>query len=179
MILITERFISPSANAHLVCLADNEIFIAKGKRNNPSSSNLDVICLVEADRLEGLQSDNEVREYYRQDWKYAVANDQTEDSLDDWIEYAREEEPADDEYYPGKDESGCDIFNYEYNEGAREFIDEYLSENEDIEVGTWEASGCYTPSQDSDIQIIFDYDLFKRFCPWFDIDAIEDDIIYE
>ena len=104
----------------------------------------DVLRPVSTEDLEKRRDPSEIKEYCRDLWKEAVRAGVTEDSLDDYVDAVIAESDMDDneEMYPGKDESDCDYLIPDIREEA----DTYMSEEEGIEIGTWESSGCYEPS---------------------------------
>lgn len=100
--------------------------------------------------LEYWQSYEGAKEYLIDFWKDAVWNGDVTCSLDEYIELSMNE-LADDEDYLGKDNSWCDVF--EDYETLREVVDKFILDEYGEEVGTWEASGCYTPHNKFDFVI--------------------------
>lgn len=114
---------------------DKEIFI-EGEHN------CDVIRLVDKDTLEKLHTKEGLIEYGWDDlWKEAVRCGATTDGLDDWLDAVLDEEDNGDEMFAGKDDS----FVNELTDEERAIADKYILDTYGIEVGTWEASGCYPP----------------------------------
>ena len=133
-----------------VGIYEKEIFIAKvkdGKMARDYCGDLyfcDVLRPVSTDMLETLRDPDVRRDEYKDLWKEAVYAGRTEDGLDDWLEEVWEEEMDEDdpESYPGKDDSGCEYLTEDFRKEA----DDFLLKHEDIEVGTWESSGSYSPT---------------------------------
>lgn len=126
-----------------VGISNQEIFIAQikdGKFDYFSG----VLRPVSTEQLEYMRDMDERRDEYKEFWKEAVRADMTEDSLDDWMEqvWSEDFDEDDPEDYPGKDDSDMQYL----SEEDRRAADEYLEENEDFEVGTWECGGCYSPA---------------------------------
>ena len=130
----------------------NEVFIAnvedgkfaKDYFGNPHFSG--VIRPVTTDQLEDFRDPDEFREDYKDRWKEAVNADATEDSFDDWFDMVWNEDYDEDdpEDYPGKDDSDCEYLTEDFRKEA----DNFLLEHEDIEVGTWESAGSYSPNHE-------------------------------
>ena len=123
-----------------VGIYNNEIFIARIE--DGVLAGFDVLRLVSTEQLDYLRDKYERTDEYKYLWKEAVKNDKTELGLDDWLDSIWEDEydEDDEEDFPGKDSSFLDYL----SEEDRKAADEYL-ETLGIEVGTWEASGCYAP----------------------------------
>ena len=119
----------------------NEIFIASIE-DGVFNGSFDVLRPVSTEQLVYLRDKYEREDEYKDLWKEAVRAGNTELGLDDWIDDVWEEEydEDDEEDFPGKDSSFLDYL----SEEDRKAADEYL-ETLGIEVGTWEASGCYSP----------------------------------
>jgi hypothetical protein len=123
-----------------VGIYNNEIFIAcieDGVLNG-----FDVIRLVSTAQLDDLRDRYEREDEYKDLWKEMVKNDKTELGFSDWLDdvWYEEFDEDDEEDFPGKDSSFLDYLSEEDREAADKFL-----ETQDIEVGTWEASGCYAP----------------------------------
>lgn len=127
---------------NVVGIYNQEIFIAAVE--NGEVKRWDVLRPVSASRLESLRDENEIKEYCRDLWKEAVRAGATEQSLDEYVEdvIAECEMDENEEMYPGKDKSDCEYLLPELREEA----DAYMLEKEDVEIGTWESSGCYAPN---------------------------------
>lgn len=116
---------------------DKEIFI-EGEHN------CDVIRLVDKDTLKELRTAEGQINYGADElWKEAVRCGATTDGLDDWLEeYMNESfDECDEEDFPCKDNSFVD----ELTDEERAIADKYILDTYGIEIGTWEASGCYPP----------------------------------
>jgi hypothetical protein len=127
----------------------NEIFIAEVKDGkftknyygDPRFSG--VLRPVSSDMLETLRNPDERRGEYKDLWKQAVQAGSTEDSFEDWLEevWSEEMDEDDPESFPGKDDSDCEYLTEDFRKEA----DDFLLEHENIEVGTWESAGSYSP----------------------------------
>ena len=105
-------------------------------------SNMCVLRYMTKEDLEYWQSYDGVKEYVKDIWKDAVWNGDVTCSLDEYIELSMNE-LSNDEDFVGKDDSWCEVF--EDYEILRELVDKFILCEYGEEVGTWEASGCYTP----------------------------------
>lgn len=131
-----------------VGIYDKEIFFARlidgkpycGIDNRPV---FDVIRPVEDGSLDYLRNQDERAEEYKDFWKQAVAADATEEGFWDWFDATWKEEFDEDdpEDFPGKDSSDCQYL----DEEKRLAADNFLYNEYDMRVGTWESSGCYAP----------------------------------
>lgn len=147
-----------------ICLADNELYLIKKKEIDCGGLSVYIIRPVTKDELEYRRSEEGEKEYMREVWQMAVAGGNTESSLAEYVEEARTEwdTESDPEMFLYKDNSlECGVFD-DYPE-LRKIIDDYLLENEDIEVGTWEDSACgQCRVKEEMTQIVFDEELWKR-----------------
>lgn len=127
----------------------NEIFIAKvedGKFAKNYYGDLHfsgVLRPVSVDMLENYRDPDKRRGEYKDYWKQAVQAGSTEDGFENWLEevWSEEMDEDDPESYPGKDDSGCEYLTEDFRKEA----DGFLLEHGDIEVGTWESAGSYSP----------------------------------
>lgn len=119
----------------------------------------DVIRPVSKEHLEAMHEPSEVKEQIRDIWQCLVQDGKTELGLNEFVEQAMSEEDDGDERFVGKDDSFCDIF--DYNEKLRDFCDKYINFTQDIEVGTWEASGCFKPEGHFDL--VFNKEIAEEF----------------
>lgn len=147
-----------------VGIYNNEIFIANFNEDG-TIMGFDVLRPVSTSQLEYFRDESEIKERVRDLWIEAVRTGRYEDSLDDYAQGVIDETDMDDEEnYPFKDESGLEYL----TEDEREKADAFLLETEDIEVGTWEASGSYSPT----IEVHHNdgwYSDFKKFDLVFDL----------
>ena len=127
-----------------VGIFDGEIYIANIDTKTDKIRNFDVLRPVSEDDLDSRRSDDNVRDYCKEQWQMAVSSGYYEESLDTFIEEQEEEYEVDDddENFVGK---MADALDYLSDEDRQE-ADEFMSEHEGIEIGTWEDSGCYAPS---------------------------------
>ena len=138
-----------------VGIYDTEIFIIRlvdgkpycGIDNKPI---FDVIRPVEDSDLDRLRNQDERADEYKDFWKQAVAAGDTEESFQDWYDSLWEEEFDEDdpEDFPGKDDSDCQYL----DEEKRLAADNFLYNEYDMRVGTWESAGLYPPREG-----VFDY----------------------
>lgn len=127
-----------SKTNNVVGISNKEIFIK-------SKYGFHVLRPVEKDVLEELRTVEGQINYGADDlWREAVQAGITTDGLDDWMETYMSEsfDETDEEDFPCKDNSSCD----ELSEEDRELADKYLLEEYNLEVGTWECSGSFSPN---------------------------------
>ena len=129
-----------------VGIYDKEIFIANFDENG-NIAHFDVLRPVEASMLSDLRDADTYKEYCRELWEQAVLAGNTEESLLDFAQELIDEADVDDdeEAFPLKDESGLEYLTQE----EREVADNFLEAEYGIEVGTWEASGCFPPTMET------------------------------
>jgi len=151
-----------------------------------------VVRPVSVSDLERYQSDEFIYDDCDDLWRDRVNHDKKyTGSLDDFVEEVKAQYGCDEENYPFKDESFCDVFedetdymplpdweDYEFEESdllfgkddkplpvkLRKFVDMYIEFETGEAVGTWEASGCFSPCLDRDYHkpAKFDYVLNER-----------------
>ena len=114
-------------------------------------SNMCVLRYVEQSDLAYRQSFSGTREFVEDIWREDVYNNGVTCSLDEYVEMVMNNEIIDDEDFVGKDDSWCEVF--EDYETLRELVDKFILDEYGEEVGTWEASGCYTPKAKFDFVI--------------------------
>ena len=108
------------------------------------STSCDVIRPVSRERLQELREDTEL---YREEWKLAVKDDRTDESLDDFVDSLLADYPGD-ENFPYKDESYVDdIIGDGDSQVSRETADRDAEELTGEPVGTWESSGWFGPQE--------------------------------
>ena len=123
-----------------VGIFERELFIARVR--GEEIINFDVLRYVTESQLEAFRDFDNIREYCRDLWVEAVRAGNTEESLDDFTQSVIDDTDMDDEEnYPFKDGSNTEKVSEEQYEQANKFIEEQY---DDI-VGTWEASGWYSP----------------------------------
>lgn len=142
---------------HLFCMADREVFFYERNEDGSIHTGIDgkpvfsVIRPVDTERLEELRTDPEsVLDL----WQLAVAEGNERRSLEQYFEYLMETECDDLEGFPHKDSS---FVNYLSDED-RAMIDKDCLDTHDIQVGTWEASGCFRPDVEAITAIYADKD---------------------
>jgi len=130
-----------------VGIYNDEVYIAEIEPNKPHIDkygymHFGVIRPVSKDMLENLRDPECRRGEYKDLWKEEVEADATEQGFDEWLEdvWAEEFDEDDEEDFPDKDSSDCQYLDEDYRPAA----DAFLAER-DIEVGTWESSGAYSP----------------------------------
>ena len=126
-----------------VGIYNQEIFIANFNEDG-SIMGFDVLRPVTKDMLEELRYVDSYKPYCEDLWIEAVRNGNYEGSLEEYAQELIDEADVDndEESFPGKDESGLEYLTLNERNDADEFLlDEY-----DIEVGTWESSGWYDPT---------------------------------
>lgn len=106
-------------------------------------SNMCVLRYMTKEDLEYWRSYEGVKEFVEDIWREDVYNNGVTCSLDEYVEIVMNNEIIDDEDFVGKDDSWCCVFDYYDN--LRTLVDKFILDEYDEEVGTWEASGCYTP----------------------------------
>lgn len=106
----------------------------------------DVIRPVTRDQMEELQEDPDT---VRDLWQGEVAAGGTELGLADFFDSLMAECYGDEDW-PCKDDTFCEYLSDE----DRAKADAYLSENEGMDVGSWEASGFFSPSS-LDFDLLF------------------------
>lgn len=106
-------------------------------------SNMCVLRYITKDDLEYRRTYTGTREFVEDIWREDVYNNGVTCSLDEYVEIVMNNEIIDDEDFVGKDDSWCCVFDYYDN--LRTLVDKFILDEYSEEVGTWEASGCYTP----------------------------------
>lgn len=106
-------------------------------------SNMCVLRYMTKEDLEYWRSYEGVKEFVEDIWREDVYNNGVTCSLDEYVEIVMNNEINDDEDFVGKDDSWCCVFDYYDN--LRTLVDKFILDEYGEEVGTWEASGCYTP----------------------------------
>ena len=114
-------------------------------------SNMCVLRYITKDDLEYRRSYTGTREFVEDIWREDVYNNGVTCSLDEYVEMVMNNEIIDDEDFVGKEDSWCEVF--EEYETLRELVDKFILDEYSEEVGTWEASGCYTPKAKFDFVI--------------------------
>lgn len=151
-----------------VGIYEREIFIAELDKEGNFVQFTGVLRPVTAEMLEELRNADTYKEYCRDLWQCAVSAGNTELGLEDFAQECIDEAGVDDdeEAFPGKDDSDTVYL----TEEERKTADKFLSESEEIEVGTWECSGMYSPNSfDSDehkfkkFDYVFDRKLAEQF----------------
>lgn len=131
----------------------------------------------------------ETLDYYRDDmdsvkdiWKDAVANDKTEDSLEDYFESLLPDCESvfstNDEAWPFKDESFCEDLLIDMDnptvktyfliaDNLRQCVEDAIMENPDIktpngEIATWECAGWFPPKEPFVVELA-DHELIERY----------------
>lgn len=132
----------------------------------------DVLRPVSEDALEKYRDMSYREDEYLDAWKEAVAHGRTLEGFDDWFEDLWEEEfdESDPEDFPGKDDSFTDYL----TEDFRLVADGIIKARMGIDVGTWEASGCYPPDTNAihgnifrDWDYVFEAPLSKKYAKEF------------
>lgn len=123
-----------------------ELFLKEDKH-----SNMCVVRYITKDDLDYRRSYTGTREFVEDIWREDVYNNGVTCSLDEYVEMVMNNEIIDDEDFVGKDDSWCCVFDYYDN--LRTLVDKFILDEYDEEVGTWEASGCYTPKAKFDFVI--------------------------
>ena len=126
-----------------------ELYLVEDDFNG--THNMCVLRYITKDDLYYNQSFTGAREFLEDIWRENVYNNGVTCSLDEYVEMVMNDEIIDDEDFVGKDDSWCDVF--DYTENLRKMVDDYIFEEYNDEVGTWEASGCYTPKAKFDFVI--------------------------
>lgn len=94
--------------------------------------------------LESYQDEEHEYDYYKEEWKYAVSQDQTEDSLEDFISMTKslEYDTDDKEWYCGRDMDELYTLR-SCGKELRRMMDNYYAVNHQGEKpGSWEWHGC-------------------------------------
>ena len=128
---------------------NQELYLVEDNFNG--SQNMNVLRYVTIDDLAYNQSFTGAREFLEDIWREDVYNNGVTCSLDEYVEHVLNYDVCGDEDYVGKDSSWCEVF--DYHENLRKMVDDYILKEYDDEVGTWEASGCYTPKAKFDFVI--------------------------
>lgn len=126
-----------------------ELYLVEDDFNG--THNMYVLRYITIDDLAYNQSFTGSREFLEDIWREDVYNNGVTCSLDEYVEMVMNDEIIDDEDFVGKDDSWCDVF--DYTENLRKMVDDYIFEEYNDEVGTWEASGFYTPKAKFDFVI--------------------------
>lgn len=129
---------------------NGELYLAENDFNG--TQNMCVLRYITKDDLEYKRSYTGTRECVEEIWREQVYNGDETCSLDEYVEMVMNDEIIDDEDFVGKDDSWCEVF--EDYEILRELVDKFILDECGEEVGTWEASGCYTPNAKFDFVII-------------------------
>ena len=128
-----------------VGIYNKEIFIAKFNEDG-TIMGFDVLRHVTKDMLEELRDVDSYKPYCKDLWIEAVRSGNYEGSLEEYAQELIDESDADndEESFPGKDESGLEYLTL----NERNDADEFLLNEYNIEVGTWESSGWYDPTHE-------------------------------
>ena len=123
---------------------EREIFIAELDEKGNFKHFSDVLRPVTASMLSDLRDADTYKNYCEDLWKCAVNAGSTELGLLDFAQELIDEADIDndEEAFPLKDESGLEYL----TEEERKAADDFLLEHENVEVGTWECSGSYSPT---------------------------------
>ena len=148
-----------------VGIYDKEIFIANFNEDG-SIRGFDVLRPVTASMLEELRDVDSYKAYCKDLWVEAVRAGHYEGSLEEYAQELIDEADVDndEESFPCKDESGLEYL----TENERKDADEFLLNEYDIEVGTWECSGWYEPTMEKYHDGEW-YSDFKKFDYVFDL----------
>lgn len=147
-----------------VGIYNKEIFIASIE--DGKIVGFDVLRPVTQEMLDDLRDAGTYKDYCKDLWICAVQQGTTELGLEDFAQELIDEADVDndEESFPCKDESGLEYLTVNERNDADEFLlDEY-----DIEVGTWECSGWFPPNQDVYHEDGW-YSDFKKFDYVFDL----------
>ena len=128
---------------------NQELYVAENDFNG--TQNMCVVRYITKDDLEYRRSYTGTREFVEDIWREDVYNNGVTCSLDEYVEIVMNNEIIDDEYFVGKDDSWCNVF--DYHDNLRTLVDKFILDEYGEEVGTWEASGCYTPKAKFDFVI--------------------------
>lgn len=128
---------------------NGELYLAENDFNG--TQNMCVLRYITKDDLEYKRSYTGTRECVEEIWREQVYIGDETCSLDEYVEQVLNYDVCGDEDYVGKDSSWCEVF--DYHENLRKMVDDYILQEYDDEVGTWEASGCYTPKAKFDLVI--------------------------
>ena len=151
------------AKSKAVGIYDKEIYIANLDENG-NITDFDVIRPVTAQLLSDLRDPDTYQNYCEDLWKEAVRAGATQSGLLEFAEELIDEADCDndEEAFPCKDDSGCE----EITQEERETADNFLLEEYNIEVGTWESAGSYSPNSFSEdfkkFDLVFDYELAEQ-----------------
>lgn len=126
-----------------------ELYLVEDDFNG--THNMYVLRYITIDDLDYRRSYTGTREFVEDIWRENVYNNGVICSLDEYVEQVLNYDVCGDEDYVGKDSSWCEVF--DYHENLRKMVDDYILQEYDDEVGTWEASGCYTPKAKFDLVI--------------------------
>ena len=146
-----------------------EIFIAsvtdgKPYRGFDNRMCFDVIRPVSVVDLEHMRDPDYRMDDYEDLWRDAVRAGNTILGLEDWFNEIWDEEfdETDPEDFLGKDDSDTQYL----GEEDRLAADNFLANQYDLNVGTWESSGCYAP--DGKFDFVFDNPLAKEIAKEFE-----------
>lgn len=131
-----------------------EVYISE----NGNVEQFSVIRPVSQELLEELHDVEYWKKNYRYWWVDAAKEGRTDDSLEDFFQKMIDEEDNGDDVYIGKDNSDCEVL--ELDDELRAKCDRFILETTGMEVGTWEAAGCYSPMKWGEATIV---DRFIRF----------------
>lgn len=126
-----------------------ELYLVEDDFNG--THNMYVLRYITIDDLAYNQSFTGSREFLEDIWRENVYNNGVTCSLDEYVEMVMNDEIIDDEDFVGKDDSWCDVF--DYHDNLRTLVDKFILDEYGDEVGTWEASGFYTPKTKFDFVI--------------------------
>ena len=152
-----------SNKAKAVGIFGGELYISS---NGERVDTFDVIRPVSVEMLEQLHDIEYWKENERDLWIEAERSGRTDESLKEYFNRLMEDEDNGDEEFVGQDDSFCDIFDYDNGE-LRKKCDAFIKEHEGYEVGTWEASGFFSPdSFNKDFKkfdLVLDKNLAKKY----------------
>lgn len=148
-----------------VGIYNKEIFIANFNEDGTIKA-FYVLRPVTKEMLEELRDVDSYKPYCKDLWIMAVRSGNYEGSLEEYAQERIDEADVDndEESFPDKDESGLEYLTF----NERNDADEFLLNEYDIEVGTWESSGLYSPTHEVYHEDGW-YSDFKKFDLVFDL----------
>lgn len=158
-----------------VGIYNNELFIAEEEWNEKAQNFephrgidnmiiLSVIRPVMVPQLENYHDPDYMADYLKDIWIETVRHGNYTESLETFVKQCMNEEDDGDERYVGKDESDCDVF--DYDEALRDLCDKFIQYREEEEVGTWESAGSYLP--DGHFELILDKEIAQEIHQYID-----------